>query len=153
MLVGGKSGGALQIVWGDGFFWGSGEILVGSSSTDMVTPAGVAFLLEGPRVYPFPTPLCVPGETLGLVSAAAASSSFSFLKMFLGTRRLSERGRNSPDGATVAGRLCSLICRCRHLFLFSFSRFSFGLGCVAAPAKLVVSCGCYINIAGQKSVS
>jgi hypothetical protein len=42
----------------------------------------------------------------------------------------------------------SLICRCRHLFLFSI-----GLGCAAAPAKLVVSRGCYINIAGRKPVS
>jgi hypothetical protein len=30
--------------------------------------------------------------------------------------------------------------------------FSFGLGCAAAPVNLVVSCGCYINIAGRKPV-
>jgi hypothetical protein len=68
-------------------FWGSGEIHVGSFSTDAVMPAGAAFLPKGPRVYPFPTPHCVPGETVGLVRAAAASSSFSFLKVLLGTRR------------------------------------------------------------------
>jgi hypothetical protein len=43
-----------------------------------------------------------------------------------------------------------LICRRWHFFLLLFS---FGLGCAAAPAKLVVSCGCYINIAGRKPVS
>jgi hypothetical protein len=52
--------------------------------TDAVTPAGAAFLPEGPRVYPFPTPLCVLGETLGLVRAAATPSSLSFLKVLLG---------------------------------------------------------------------
>jgi hypothetical protein len=31
--------------------------------------------------------------------------------------------------------------------------FSFGLGCAAAPTNLVVLCGCYINIVGQKPVS
>jgi hypothetical protein len=91
MLVGGKLGGALRIVWG-GVFLGSGEILVGSSGTDVVTPAGVAFLPEGLRVYPFPTPLGVPGETLGLVRAAASSSSLSFLKVLLGTRRFDVLG-------------------------------------------------------------
>jgi hypothetical protein len=43
-----------------------------------------------------------------------------------------------------------LICQRWHFFLLLFS---FGLGCAAAPAKLVVSCGCYINIAGRKPVS
>jgi hypothetical protein len=91
MLVGGKLGGALRIVWGGGFFV-TGEILVGSSGTDVVTPTGVAFLLEEPRVYLFPTPLGVPGETLGLVRAAAVSSSLSFLRVFLGTRRFDVLG-------------------------------------------------------------
>jgi hypothetical protein len=36
---------------------------------------------------------------------------------------------------------------------FVYFFFSFGLGCAAAPANLVVSCGCYINIAGRKPVS
>jgi hypothetical protein len=42
----------------------------------------------------------------------------------------------------------SLICRCRHLFLFSI-----GLGYATAPTKLVVSRGYYINIVGRKPVS
>jgi hypothetical protein len=73
-------------------FLGSGEIPVGSSGTDVVTPAGVAFLPEGLWVYPFPTPLGVPGETLGLVRAAATSSLISFLKVLLGTRRFDVLG-------------------------------------------------------------
>jgi hypothetical protein len=48
-------------------FWGLGEIHVGLFDIDAVTPAGAAFFLEGRQVYPFPTPLYVPGETLGLV--------------------------------------------------------------------------------------
>jgi hypothetical protein len=48
-------------------FLGLGEIPVGLSDVDAVTPAGAAFLLEGLQGYPFPTPLGVPGETLGLV--------------------------------------------------------------------------------------
>jgi hypothetical protein len=67
-------------------FWGLGEISVGLFDIDAVTPVGAAFFPEGHRVYPFPTPLCVLGETLGLVLAAAASLSFSFLKVLLGTR-------------------------------------------------------------------
>jgi hypothetical protein len=67
-------------------FWGLGEIPVGLSDIDAVTPAGAAFFPEGHRVYPFPTPLCVPGETLGLVRATTSSSSLSFLKVLLGTR-------------------------------------------------------------------
>jgi hypothetical protein len=67
-------------------FLGLGEIPIGLSNIDAVTPAGVAFLPEGHQVYPFPTPLCVPGETLGLVRTAASSSSLSFLKVLLGTR-------------------------------------------------------------------
>jgi hypothetical protein len=86
MLVGGKLGS-----WGGGFF-GSGEILVGSSGTDVVMPAGVAFLPKGPRVYPFSTSLDVLGETLGLVRAAVASSSLSFLKVLLETRRFDVLG-------------------------------------------------------------
>jgi hypothetical protein len=69
------------------FFGGREKSLLASSSTDVVTLAGAAFLFEGPRVYPFHTPHCVPGETLGLVRTAAAASSFSFLKVLLGTRR------------------------------------------------------------------
>jgi hypothetical protein len=108
MLVGGKLGGALWIVSGGWFFGGREKSLLGSSSTDAVTPAGAAFLPEGPRVYLFSIPHCVPGETLGLVRAAAASSSFSFLKVLLGTRRFEVLGVwwNSPDGAAVAGCLC-----------------------------------------------
>jgi hypothetical protein len=60
-------------------FWGLGEISVSLFDIDAVTPAGAAFLPEGHRVYPFPTPL-------GLVRAVAASSLFSFLKLLLGTR-------------------------------------------------------------------
>jgi hypothetical protein len=67
-------------------FWGLGEILVGLSDINVVMPVGAAFLPEGHRVYPFPTPLCVLGETLGLVRATASSSSLSFLKVLLGTR-------------------------------------------------------------------
>jgi hypothetical protein len=84
--------GGRQVEWGTTdhlglwFFWGLGEIPVGVSDIDAVTPAGAAFLPEGHRVYPFPTPLCVPGETLGLVRATASSSSLSFLKVLLGTR-------------------------------------------------------------------
>jgi hypothetical protein len=43
-------------------FLGSGEILVGSSGTDVVTPAGVAFLPEGPRCTPFPLPSAYRGK-------------------------------------------------------------------------------------------
>jgi hypothetical protein len=57
-------------------FWGLREIPVGLSDIDAVMPAGAAFLPEGRRVYPFPTPLYVPGVTLGLLRAAAALSSF-----------------------------------------------------------------------------
>jgi hypothetical protein len=48
----------------------------------------------------------------------------------------------------VAGCLCFV-----DLSALAFFFFFFGLGCAAAPAKLVVSCGCYINIAGRKPVS
>jgi hypothetical protein len=138
-------------------FWGLGEISVGLFDIDAVTPAGAAFLPERHRVYPFPTPLCVPGETLGLVRAAAASSSFSFLKVLLGTRCFDVLGAwwEFSEGRSGGRRVIfvSLICRCRHLFLLSFFLFFFfwdRLCC--GPSKLIVSGGGYINIAGRKPV-
>jgi hypothetical protein len=53
------------------------------ADTDAVTPAGVAFPLEGRRGFPFPLPFCISGETLGFVRAAASSSSHPFLKVLL----------------------------------------------------------------------
>jgi hypothetical protein len=43
-------------------------------------------------VYPFPTPLRIPGETLGSVQAATSSSSHPFLKVLLGMRRFEVLG-------------------------------------------------------------
>jgi hypothetical protein len=91
-------------------FWGLGEIPVGSSDTEAVTPVGDAFLPEGPWVYPFPTPLCVPGETLGLVRAAAAPSSLSFLKVLLGTRRVGVLGVWWELSGGCSGGVSSLFC-------------------------------------------
>ena len=95
------------------------------------------FLPEGRRVYPYPTPLRVPGETLGLVRAAAASSPPPLLKVLLGMRRFDVLGAwwNSPAGAAVAGR--PRFCRSADVgicFLLYFSFFPFGLGCAAASA-------------------
>ena len=85
--MGGKLGGALQIVR-DVVFWWLGEIP--AVGTDVVTLASVT--LEGRRVYLFPIPRSVPGETLGPVRAAASSSSLSFLEVLLGMRRFRALG-------------------------------------------------------------
>ena len=70
------------------FFGGQEKSLLVLAGTGAVTPAGAAVLLEGRRVYPFPTPLRVPGEFLGSVRAAASASSLSFMKVLLGIRQV-----------------------------------------------------------------
>jgi hypothetical protein len=66
--------------------WGSGEILVGLPTLTWWRLRVSSFLLEERRMYTLFTIPRVPGETLGHVRAAAASSSHSFLKVLLGTR-------------------------------------------------------------------
>jgi hypothetical protein len=136
-------------------FLGGGEISVVSTPTRWrlrVSP----FLPEGRRVHLFPTPRSVPGETLGLVRAAASWSSLSFLEVLLGTRRfivLGEWWEFSEGRSGCGSSSFSSIRRCRYCFLFFFSFFSFGLDCAVCPSNdLVVSCGYYINIAGRKPV-
>ena len=86
------------------FFWGREKSW--SFDIDTVTLEGVTFLPEGCRVYPFPTPRSVSGETLWLVRAAVSSSSLSFLEVPLGTRWIKVLGLwwdFSGEDAMVAG--------------------------------------------------
>jgi hypothetical protein len=71
---------------------GLGEIHVGSVGTDTVTPKGAALPSWRVSGVPVPNPLCAPGETLGLVRIAAASMSFSLLKVMFGMRRFGVLG-------------------------------------------------------------
>ena len=109
MLVGGRQGGPNNWSWVVGVR-GREKSLSGLVGSDAVTPVGAATLLEGRRLYLSPTPLCVPGEILGLIRAVASSSPRSFLKVLLGTRRFDGIGVwwNSSVGAAVVGcyRFC-----------------------------------------------
>jgi hypothetical protein len=111
-------------------------------------------IFEGRRVYPFSTPLCVPGETLGLVRAAASSSSLSFLKVLLGIQYFDVLGAwwTSPEGAAVAGHLCFVDLPVSAFISLFFPYFFFWARLCCGPSKLVVSCGYYIIIAGHKPV-
>ena len=103
-MVGGWRGGAAGWSWVVGMR-GRAKSLSGPPGTDAVTPAGAINLLEGRREYLSPASLRVPGEILGFVRAAASSSSQSFLKVLLGSRRLDGIGAwwMFPVGAAVAG--------------------------------------------------
>jgi hypothetical protein len=57
--------------------WGSREILVGSSDANALTPTSVHIPSRRASGVPLTHFLHVPGETLGLVRAAAASSSLA----------------------------------------------------------------------------
>jgi hypothetical protein len=104
-------------------------------------------------VYPFPTPLCVSGESIGLVRAAAASSSPSFLKVLLGTWRFSMLGAWWEFSEGRSGGGSSLFRRSTGVSIcFSFLSFFFQARLCCGPSKLIVSCGCYINIAGRKPI-
>ena len=86
-------------------------------------------------MYPSPTSLRVPGETLGPVWAAASSASHSFLEVLLGTRRIGASfGGLFPVGAAMADhpRFVEL-----PLLAFVSSSFSFGLVVLLAPAIYV----------------
>ena len=77
----------------------------------------------------------MPGETLGLVRAAASSASHSFLEVLLGTRRFgtSVCGGLYPVGAAVAGhpRFAEL-----PWLAFVSSSFSFGWLCCSPQQSL-----------------
>ena len=156
-MVGGWRGGAAGWSWVVGMR-GRAKSLSGPPGTDAVTPAGAINLLEGRREYLSPASLRVPGEILGFVRAAASSSSQSFLKVLLGSRRLDGIGAwwMFSGGRSGCGMLqLSFIRCCRHFFLLLFSCLSFELDCVVCPSieLLAVSGGCYINIAGRKPFS
>ena len=126
MFVGGELGGA-AVLSGLCVAGGREKSLLVLTGTDAVTSPGVAILLEGRRVYPFPTPLRVPGEILGSVWAAASSSSHSFLKVVLGARQSGGTGAwwNSPEGAAVADHLRFRRSSVVDIFSLSFILFSF----------------------------
>jgi hypothetical protein len=66
------------------------------------------------------------------------------------------RGGNSPKGAVVADHLRFRRSAGLGIVFFSFSLFSFFFfwACLCyGLQQFVVSCGCYINIAGRKPVS
>jgi hypothetical protein len=89
---------------------------------------------------PVPHYLRVPRETLGLVRAAAAASSFSLLKVLFGMRRFRLQGAwcyfcRGRSGCKLFS--CSLLSRGRHLLLFFLCFFLFGFGCAALPASLL----------------
>jgi hypothetical protein len=101
--------------------------------------------LKGIRCTPFSAPLRVPRETLGLVWAAASSSSHPFLKVLAwyaelqSTKTVVEFSEGRSDRGSSS---FSSTRRCGHSFLFfvSFlflclSFFPFGLVCAAAPAS------------------
>ena len=73
---------------GEGF---SGEILAGTSGTDVVPPLGGIILPKGRRGYPSSAFLEVPGEILGPVHWSGQQRMLSFLKVLLGTRRFGAR--------------------------------------------------------------
>jgi hypothetical protein len=112
------------------------------------------FLLEGHQMYPFPTHLHVPGEALGSLWEAEASSPHSFLKVLLGTRRFGVIGawRDNSGGRSNCGSSSfrrSAVVGISFSFLSHFISFRFD--CAEAPSFL--SCGCSISIAGRKHVS
>ena len=87
MSVGGELGGCQRVGLRRVRSVGVGRNPCRFSDTDVVTPSGAIFLLQGRRVYSVSAPLCVPGEILGYVRATASSSSPPFLKVLLGTRQ------------------------------------------------------------------
>jgi hypothetical protein len=93
MLVGGKMGGSLRIVRGCRFLRverNSYQLVwpwCGDTCGCLVPPAGAASFLKGLEC----TPSLLPShteETIGLVRIATASLQLSFLKVFVGMRRL-----------------------------------------------------------------
>lgn len=121
---------------GGGGVLGSGEIPIGLAGSD----AGPPFLPGGPRMYPFPTALRLPEETLGYVRAVVPSSSLSLLKVMLGTRCFVVLGARwdfsgGPAASVVFVFADRLVCAFVSFFLSLFSPF--GFGCAAAPASLI----------------
>jgi hypothetical protein len=155
-LVGGKFGGARWSIGGRGF-WGLREIPLGWSAPMRWRPWEPPFLLEGRRVYPFPMPLRVSGETLGPIPEATLLLSHPFVKVLLGMRcsgvlrawwEFSEGRSGCGSSSFLSTRHC-----CHYFFFLFFSLFSFfGDRLCCDPNKRFVSCGCYINIAGRKPV-
>lgn len=133
-------GGAVRIVRVDGGVGREKSLLTCPTPTRRrlwVPP----FLPEGCHVY-LSLITFVPGETLGLVRAAAASSSFSLLKVLLRMRRFGLRGRQWYFSGGRNG--CELfsyssLSRSRHLFLLSFFVFFVWAYVCCDPSMLVVS--------------
>jgi hypothetical protein len=134
----------------DGVFW---EKSLLARPTPTRCRLRVAPFLPGGRCgYPMPTSPCMLGETLGPASPGS-SVSLSFLRVLLGTWQFGVR--SGVDNLWRAQRLGFTVIYsihpCFHFLLWA---------CFAvAPAfsfhsrlLLVVSCACYINIAGRKSV-
>jgi hypothetical protein len=128
------------------FFWGSGEILVGSRHRCGDAHGRRHSFLKGIGCTPFSMPLRVSGETLGLVRAAASTSSHPFLKVLawyaelqcarsvVGILRRAQRLRIII--VFVDPTLWALLSFLFFHFCFSvFPCFSFGLDCAAAPAS------------------
>jgi hypothetical protein len=151
MMVVGKLGGALWIVWG-GCFLGVGRnprrlILHRCSDACGFHHS----FLKGFGV-PFPHPPSRTGETLGLIRIAVALSSHSFLKVLLYTWHFGlieawwdfSGGRGGCESSSFSQSISVGIC---------FSCFVLWAWLCCGPSKLVVSCGCYINIAGRKPIS
>ena len=87
----------------------------------------------------------MPGETLGLVRAAASLASHSFLEVLLGMRRAGAMacGGTKVEGAAVADLLCLPSCRCWLLFLL----FPFWACCAVRPDSYpVIVCLVLYNI-------
>ena len=87
----------------------------------------------------------MPGETLGLVRAAASLASHSFLEVLLGMRRAGAMacGGTKVEGAAVADHLCLPSCRCWLLFLI----FPFWACCAVRPGSYpVIVCLVLYNI-------
>jgi hypothetical protein len=127
---------------GDVEYGFSGEILVGSSGTNAVAPTGGIIPSRRASWLPFVHfPMCAGGRTLG-PSGLGSSGRYASSRCCL------VRGGGSPSFS-------------RSAFVSFLFLLSFVWVCVfaAAPALcfvsrlVVISGGCYINVAGRKAVS
>jgi hypothetical protein len=133
-LVGGEFGG---VRWSIGVvvFWGSRETLVGCRHRRSDVHVRRHSFLKGIGCT-IPTPLYIPGETLGTLRAAASSSSHPFLKVLLGIYAELDVLRawwNSPKGAAIADHLrfhrpdvLTLLSFLFHLLFLCFPYFLLG---------------------------
>jgi hypothetical protein len=108
------------------------------SGTDAVMPAGAAIPSLRDSGVPFPHPPSRNGETLGLVRAAVALSSRSFLKVLLcmWRSRVIEAYETSPEGAAVVVHL-RLVDLLVSVFISLFFLLFYSLGLIVLRPQQV----------------